>query len=175
MKKIYNAVASEYEMPQLTPEPRYLKCEALTGEWWYKDMQTGENLPLFTQPINWVHNDTLTFNQEKVFNEFVENVIDPIEQCQELQKEVDKLKKENEFLKLNNPEMNIEHFRVIKENKRKINNLRAENKRLKNIINELENMISIKYIRATNEEDYDIETDDIKELLDRLKELKENK
>lgn len=40
------------------------------------------------------------------------------------------LKKENEFLKLNNPEMNIEHFRIVKENKRKIDNLRKENKEL---------------------------------------------
>lgn len=45
-----------------------------------------------------------------------------------------KLKEENEFLKLNNPEMNIEHFRIIKENKRKIDNLRKENKRLKETI-----------------------------------------
>jgi len=41
------------------------------------------------------------------------------------------LKKENEFLKLNNPEMNIEHFRIVKENKRKIDNLRKENEKLK--------------------------------------------
>ena len=41
------------------------------------------------------------------------------------------LQEENEFLKLNNPEMNMEHFRIIKENKRKIDNLREENKRLK--------------------------------------------
>lgn len=41
------------------------------------------------------------------------------------------LQQENEFLKLNNPEMNIEHFRIVKENKRKIDNLRKENKRLK--------------------------------------------
>ena len=40
------------------------------------------------------------------------------------------LQEENEFLKLNNPEMNIEHFRIIKENKRKIDNLRKENERL---------------------------------------------
>ena len=42
------------------------------------------------------------------------------------------LQEENEFLKLNNPEMNMEHFRIIKENKRKIDNLREENERLKN-------------------------------------------
>lgn len=41
------------------------------------------------------------------------------------------LQQENEFLKLNNPEQNMEHFRIIKENKRKIDNLRKENKKLK--------------------------------------------
>lgn len=41
------------------------------------------------------------------------------------------LQEENEFLKLNNPEMNIEHFRIVKENKRKIDNLRKENEKLK--------------------------------------------
>lgn len=41
------------------------------------------------------------------------------------------LQQENEFLKLNNPEMNIEHFRIVKENKRKIDNLRKENEKLK--------------------------------------------
>ena len=40
------------------------------------------------------------------------------------------LQQENEYLKKNNPEQNIEHFRIIKENKRKINNLREENKTL---------------------------------------------
>lgn len=40
------------------------------------------------------------------------------------------LQEENKFLKLDNPEMNIEHFRIIKENKRKIDNLREENERL---------------------------------------------
>ena len=30
---------------------RYLKCETLTGEWWYKDMLTGEDLPMYSQPI----------------------------------------------------------------------------------------------------------------------------
>lgn len=48
---------------------------------------------------------------------------------------LDKLEQENEFLKLSNPEMNIEHFRYVKENKRKIDNLRLVNKRLNNIIN----------------------------------------
>ena len=88
MNKIYNAVTSEYELPQLTPEPRYLKCETITGEWWYKDMKTGEDLPKYATPIEGL--DTVTYNREKVFNEFVENVIDPIEQCQKLQEKIDK-------------------------------------------------------------------------------------
>ncbi len=40
------------------------------------------------------------------------------------------LQQENEYLKLSNPEMNIEHFRIINENKRKIDNLRKQNKDL---------------------------------------------
>lgn len=40
------------------------------------------------------------------------------------------LEQENEYLKLNNPEMNIEHFRIINENKRKIDNLRKQNEEL---------------------------------------------
>ena len=49
--------------------------------------------------------------------------------------------KENNFLKLNNPEMNLEHFRVVKENKRKINNLRKNNKQLKSQLQQKENII----------------------------------
>lgn len=45
------------------------------------------------------------------------------------------LKKENEFLKLNNPEQNIEHFRIVKENRRKIDNLRKENEKLQTTAN----------------------------------------
>ena len=30
---------------------RYLYCETLTGEWWYKDMETGEDLPMYATPI----------------------------------------------------------------------------------------------------------------------------
>ena len=47
MNKVINGVATEYEIP----EQRYLKCETLTGEWWYKDMKTGKDLPLFITPI----------------------------------------------------------------------------------------------------------------------------
>lgn len=54
------------------------------------------------------------------------------------------LQQENEFLKLNNLEMNIEHFRVVKENKRKIDNLRKENERLNNKIKE-QNLLLIEF------------------------------
>ena len=48
----------------------------------------------------------------------------------ELVYRIHQLEKENEYLKLSNPEMNIEHFRIINENKRKIDNLRKQNKDL---------------------------------------------
>lgn len=32
--------------------PRYLECKTLTGEWWYKDLKTGEDLPMYTMPVN---------------------------------------------------------------------------------------------------------------------------
>ena len=81
------------------------------------------------------------------------------------------LQKENEFLKLSNPEMNLEHFRVVKENKRKIDNLRQENKRLNNIINELEkyiknNKVAIGIKKNSN---YAIP---VEYVLDKLQELK---
>lgn len=43
----------------------------------------------------------------------------------------DKLLEENEYLKMNNPEQNMKHFKIINENKRKINNLREQNIDLK--------------------------------------------
>ena len=55
--------------------------------------------------------------------------------------EIERLKEENNFLKLNNPQMNLEHFRVVKENKRKMDNLRQVNKRLNNIINKKEQFL----------------------------------
>ena len=28
-----------------------MKCETITGEWWYKDLKTGEDLPKYATPI----------------------------------------------------------------------------------------------------------------------------
>lgn len=59
------------------------------------------------------------------------------------------LEEENKFLKLNNPEANIEHFRIIKENKRKIDNLRKEIKKLKQENKSLENQLDfINYLTS---------------------------
>ena len=41
------------------------------------------------------------------------------------------LREENQYLKLNSPASDIEHLRIVKENKRKIDNLRKQNKELK--------------------------------------------
>lgn len=43
---------------------------------------------------------------------------------------IEQLEKENEFLKLDNPNANIKHFEMLKENKRKIDNLRYQKKQL---------------------------------------------
>ena len=48
-----------------------------------------------------------------------------------LMEKLEYLLQENNYLKLNNPEQNIEHFRIIEENRRKINVLRKENTNLK--------------------------------------------
>lgn len=32
-------------------EEKYMYCEMLDGRWWYKDMETGEDLPMYCQPI----------------------------------------------------------------------------------------------------------------------------
>ena len=71
-------------------------------------------------------------DQERVYLAWIHN---------QKNKEIQELREENEFLKLNNPEMNIEHSRYVKENKRKIDNLRLVNKRLNNIINKKEQFL----------------------------------
>ena len=55
-----------------------------------------------------------------------------------LQQRVEQLENENEYLKMSNPEQNMEHFRIVNENKRKIDMLRKENHQLENIRKEQE-------------------------------------
>ena len=92
-------------------------------------------------------------------------------QIDEKDKEIERLKEENNFLKLNNPQMNLEHFRVVKENKIKIDNLRRVNKRLNNIINELEKWLKEKQILyGINQQGFSWGV--CGEALDKLQELK---
>lgn len=65
-------------------------------------------------------------------------------------------------------------FGRIKDSK-KYRSLYQENERLNNIINELEDMIVIKLQRDYHESNYRINTGDLEELYDKLKELKEGK
>lgn len=82
------------------------------------------------------------------------------------------LQNENEFLKLNNPEMNIEHFRIVKENKRKIDNLRKENERLNNIIETLDKMFEYYFLGNLKYDQDTVNTIYIKYI--KLKELKKS-
>ena len=58
-----------------------------------------------------------------------------------LQQKVEQLENENEYLKMSNPEQNMEHFRIVNENKRKIDMLRKENHQLENIRKEIKEYI----------------------------------
>ena len=50
-KRIKPAKISFKEFKEKYNDNRYLYCEALTGEWWYMDMETNEELPKFSKPI----------------------------------------------------------------------------------------------------------------------------
>ena len=45
LKMTFNEFKEKYN------DNRYLYCETLTGEWWYMDMETNEELPKFSKPI----------------------------------------------------------------------------------------------------------------------------
>ena len=114
-------------------------------------------------------------NLENINKDNEDTIIDKKECIEALKDSLTNLQEENKFLKLNNPEMNIRHFAMIKENKRKIDNLRVENKRLNNIINELEKDLK-KYDLEYLYETYDTHLAEFIEVeLGKLKELKENK
>ena len=65
--------------------------------------------------------------------EFCEQYEDEIKY---LQQKVEQLENENEYLKMSNPEQNMEHFRIVNENKRKIDMLRKEKKKKEKEVNE---------------------------------------
>lgn len=59
----------------------------------------------------------------RMFNQF---------EAKALLSHIEQLEKENKFLRLDNPNANIKHFEMLKENKRKIDNLRYQNEQLQN-------------------------------------------
>jgi len=71
-----------------------------------------------------------------------------------------------EVIKKTNPQ---EYIKILEQDRE---DFAEEIERLNNIIDELEDLITIKISRASNEEDYDIEIDDMIELKDKLNELK---
>ena len=80
----------------------------------------------------------------------------------DLQQKVEQLEKQNEYLKMSNPEQNMEHFRIVNENKRKIDMLRKENHQLENIRKEaIEYVLKNKLYRFKydDEELFEITTD----------------
>lgn len=97
------------------------------------------------------------------FDKFLENMEESNEIREWALKEVKRLKNKNEelkdqleFAKLSNPEMNLRYSKLVNSNRRKMNCLREENKKLKGQLRQKENVI-----KACN--DY----------INRLKEVKE--
>lgn len=82
------------------------------------------------------------------FDKYLENMEEGNEIKDWALKEVKRLKNKNEelkdqleFARLNNPEMNFRYFKLVNSNRRKINCLREENKRLKEELRQKENII----------------------------------
>lgn len=58
-------------------------------------------------------------------------------------KEIESLKDEIKYLKMSNPEQNLEHFRIVGENQRKIKNLRYANKNLRRNLNTARHRLNV--------------------------------
>ena len=71
-------------------------------------------------------NNGISFSQFGIAKEILDLITN-------LQQRVEQLENENEYLKMSNPEQNMEHFRIVNENKRKIDMLRKENHQLENM------------------------------------------
>ena len=97
-------------------------------------------------------------DQERVYLAWIHN---------QKNKEIQELKEENEFLKLSNPEMNIEHSRYVKENKRKIDNLRLVNKRLNNKLKDIKSQLDYLETYSSKEDVFE----DMKRRLDKINEI----
>ena len=102
-----------------------------TKEFWF----LGEKIDYINNPTEWrkyLNNLVEENKQLKENNQSMqEEMCRTWEKLAELNSILEEYQKENKFLKLTNPEQNIEHFRMLKENKVKIDNLRRQNKELK--------------------------------------------
>ena len=90
----------------------------------------------------------ISTTKNEIFTTFkIETISNLIIYYEDLQQKVKQLENENEYLKMSNPEQNMEHFRIVNENKRKIDMLRKENHQLKNIrkeaIEEIQRVLDI--------------------------------
>ena len=116
----------------------------------YSDAKCKQPEDVLTTEDMWILLDYITNLQQAFENSYTEEQLDfAVNEVKEqlkaehqltnqLYNEIDKLRvknyelqQENEYLKMNNPEQNMEHFKIINENKRKINNLREQNIDLK--------------------------------------------
>ena len=96
--------------------------------------------------------DYISTTKNKIFTTFkIETISNLIIYYEDLQQKVKQLEKENEYLKMSNPEQNMEHFRIVNENKRKIDMLRKENHQLENIRKEAIGYIKSVYIPELQE------------------------
>lgn len=66
-------------------EYRYLYCETITGEWWYKDMKTGEDLPMYSTPIYRPTIEELNEECSSLYNKckYLQSKIDKAIECYE--------------------------------------------------------------------------------------------
>lgn len=113
----------------------------------------------FEHEYQWFHVDDFigidsnleTINKYVIYDiEAIKEIIAIKSIIVELTEENEKLKEENTTLIKNQINSNSEHFRIVKENKRKIDNLRKENKRLKEnklTPEELVNMLNQELVR----------------------------
>ena len=86
----------------------------------------------------------ISTTKNEIFTTFkIETISNLIIYYEDLQQKVKQLEKENEYLKMSNPEQNMEHFRIVNENKRKIDMLRKENHQLENIRKEQEKELKL--------------------------------
>ena len=94
----------------------------------------------------------ISTTKNEIFTTFkIETISNLIIYYEDLQQKVEQLEKENEYLKMSNPEQNMEHFRIVNENKRKIDMLRKENHQLENIRKEAIGYIKSVYIPELQE------------------------